>query len=134
MRTRSQTAKNLAKLAESTITRTKMLIESDDKIWTGAHVSNSGGDICTVFTRALEMDCRSFAFFFGTGRTWNTKFPNDDQCANFRTNLYKVGPQAIIPHGNYLINLGSADKSIFEKSYELFEREVTRAILQSALW
>ena len=77
----------------------------------GCHVSAAGG-VDNSVKNALEIGAKSFALFLRNQRSWNAK-PLDEKVAeNFRRLCCEnqIPPHLIIPHGSYLVNLGSPNE------------------------
>lgn len=47
---------------------------------------------------------------------------------------YGFGPEHILPHGSYLINLASADPALLTKSYNAFVDELKRCEILGIRW
>lgn len=91
----------------------------------GAHLSISKG-IENVPEYAREIECDSFAIFLKNQRSWEFKPVNKEKIKKFKENLKKFNFcfKNILPHSIYLINLGSPDEKIKEKSFEAFLKEM----------
>lgn len=70
---------------------------------------------------AFAMDTRS-------KRRWDSPPIDVDRAAAFRQACkeFGFGPQHILPHGSYLINLATADPDMYVKSYNAFVDELQR--------
>lgn len=95
----------------------------------GAHVSVAGG----VYNAPLEahrIGAKAFALFTGSSSRWVSKAISDDEAARFKENcaLYGFTPDIILPHDNFLINLGSPDPEKLEKSRKSFLDEMKRCM------
>lgn len=93
----------------------------------GAHVSASGG-VDQAVLRAHELEATAFALFTKNQRQWKaapltTEVIDKFKCACVQ---YGYGPQQILPHDSYLINLGHPDSEALEKSREAFLDEIQR--------
>ncbi len=93
----------------------------------GAHVSVAGG----VANAPLEADAigaKAFALFTGNSSRWVSKDINEEQANLFKQNCKLLGfsPEVILPHDNFLINLGSPDKKKLALSRKSFLDEVRR--------
>lgn len=96
----------------------------------GAHVSSAGGvDNCPVSAR--EIGARSFALFTGSSNRWKSKMPSDSVVERFKSRCAEFGYTAdrILPHDNFLINLGSPDPEKLEMSRGSFLDEMRRCEL-----
>mmetsp|Transcript_1965 Transcript_1965/g.5881 ORF Transcript_1965/g.5881 Transcript_1965/m.5881 type:complete len:577 (-) Transcript_1965:371-2101(-) len=93
----------------------------------GAHVSAAGGPASAI-VRAAEMGATAFAFFPRPHRTWQSKPLQDAEAEAFSKLMEKCkySPDQVVPHGSYLINCGSADPVLREKSLAGILDEVSR--------
>ena len=96
----------------------------------GAHVSVQGG-VSNAPLEAREIGAKAFALFTGNSNRWVSKDPSDDEIAKFKSNceLYGYKPEVILPHDNFLINLGSPDKKTLALSRKSFLDEIRRCEL-----
>lgn len=93
----------------------------------GAHVSTAGG----VFNAPLEavaIGAKSFALFTGSSNRWQSKPLSETDIAEFKENCLRGGYSApyILPHDNFLINLGSPDSQKLAMSRKSFLEEMRR--------
>lgn len=95
--------------------------------YVGAHVSIAGG-IAEAPLRAHEIGARAFALFTGWSSRWSSAMPKPEAAELFRSRCSEYGftPNLILPHGNFLINLGSPDAEKLEKSRRSFAGELAR--------
>ncbi len=93
----------------------------------GAHVSANGG-VFTAPERAFQIGANCFAFFLKNQRQWVAKPYTAEEIEKFKQELkkYKFQTDKILPHSGYLINLGSGDAVIAEKSLQSFIDELRR--------
>jgi len=93
----------------------------------GAHVSAAGGVQNTPLA-AAAIGARAFALFTGSSARWNSKAITDKAAEEFRKNCAENGytPEVILPHDNFLINLGSPDSDKLAKSRKSFLEEMRR--------
>lgn len=91
----------------------------------GAHLSIAGG-IEKVPAQAVEIGASAFALFTGSQRTWSRKLPSTEACKAFKEQCTKHNflSKHILPHGSYLINLGSPEEDKLAKSRDLFLLEM----------
>ncbi|ODN77018.1 hypothetical protein L202_05564 [Cryptococcus amylolentus CBS 6039] len=98
----------------------------------GAHVSSAGG-VGTALLRAGLAGANGLAFFVKSQRQWKSK-PYEDEVVDKFRDLMKskeeggmgYGPESILVHGSYLINLGNPDQAKWETSYECFRDDIAR--------
>lgn len=96
--------------------------------YVGAHVSASGGVENTPL-EAHEIGAKAFALFTGSSSRWVSKALTPEQTDLFkeRCELYGFTPELILPHDNFLINLGSPDPKKLQLSRKSFLDEMRRA-------
>ncbi|MGJ8523290.1 Endonuclease 4 [Carnimonas sp. R-84981] len=96
--------------------------------YTGAHVSAAGG-VANTIERAVEIGASAFALFTKNQRQWQAKPLDPAQIEAFKQGCeqHGFGPQQILPHASYLINLGHPDSAALEKSRAAFLDELQRA-------
>lgn len=114
--------------------RKKEVLTTDDRQPTtgaepllGVHCSTMGG-ITTAFDRADALGINTFQLFVKNNKQWFAQTLEDDTVASFldrRKNWQHRGP--IVAHACYLINLGSLNPVIQEKSRKSFTEELLRA-------
>lgn len=93
----------------------------------GAHVSVNGG-ISRAPIAANEIGAKAFAIFTGSSSRWVSKEISDEEADLFKENcrLYGYSPEVILPHDNFLINLGSPDSKKLHLSKKSFLDEMRR--------
>lgn len=93
----------------------------------GAHVSVAGG-VQNAPLEAASIGARAFALFTGSSARWSSKAITDKVSEEFRVNCEANGftPDVILPHDNFLINLGSPDAEKLAKSRKSFIEEMQR--------
>lgn len=93
----------------------------------GAHVGVSGGVAGTPAT-AASIGAKAFALFTGSSNRWVSKAISEEAAEEFKANcrLYGFTPGVILPHDNFLINLGSPDAKKLELSRKSFLDEMRR--------
>ncbi|WP_409075851.1 deoxyribonuclease IV [Pantoea sp. C3] len=94
----------------------------------GAHVSASGG-VDQAVIRAHELEATAFALFTKNQRQWKAAPLSIEVIDAFRAacEKYNYGPQQILPHDSFLINLGHPVMDALEKSRDAFLDEMQRA-------
>lgn len=93
----------------------------------GAHVSISGG-IHKAVAEALAIGAKAFGLFLRSQRQWVGK-PLEDKAAElFREACVQANfsPDAILPHGIYLMNCGSPEEETLAKSRATLVDELKR--------
>lgn len=93
----------------------------------GAHVSIQGG-VYNAPQAANEIGAKAFAIFTGSSSRWVSKDITDDEADMFKENckLYGFSSDVILPHDNFLINLGSPDAKKLHLSKKSFLDEMRR--------
>ncbi len=92
----------------------------------GAHISTAGG-LYKAFQRGDEIGCESMLIFTKSNRQWKAKPLTDEDITNFKEAAGEydhIYPVAV--HASYLINIGSSDVAIWEKSFEALKTEIER--------
>jgi deoxyribonuclease-4 len=95
--------------------------------WIGAHVSASGG-VENAPTNAQRIGANALALFTKNQRQWSAKPYTEENIDRFKANLSElgIGPEQVLPHSSYLINLGAPDDATRQKSLDSFVDELTR--------
>lgn len=95
--------------------------------YVGAHVSIRGG-VANAPVEAAAIGARSFALFTGSSARWVSKPIAQDEAESFKANCEAAGyrPSLILPHDNFLINLGSPDAKKLQLSRKSFLDEMRR--------
>ena len=93
----------------------------------GAHVSASGG-VENAPLNAHKIGAKAFAIFTKNQKQWKASPLTEKTISLFKENCQKYGylPEYILPHDGYLINPGSPDKEMLEKSREALLDEMQR--------
>ncbi len=93
----------------------------------GAHVSVNGG-VAQAPLNAMEIGAKAFALFTGNPSRWSSKPIPEDEAELFKSRCEEFGykPEVILPHDNFLINLGSPDKQKLAMSRKSFLEEMKR--------
>lgn len=93
----------------------------------GAHVSVAGG-VANAPLEAHAIGAKAFALFTGSSSRWVSKDIPDKEVIKFKENcaLYGYTPDVILPHDNFLINLGSPDEKKLNLSRKSFLDEMRR--------
>ncbi len=93
----------------------------------GAHVSVKGG-VSNAPLEAARIGAKAFALFTGSSNRWASKAISEEDTERFKANCEAGGfsPAHILPHDNFLINLGSPDPQKLEMSRKSFIDEMRR--------
>lgn len=92
----------------------------------GAHVGVAGGYVQAV-DYAVSVGCECIQVFAKSPRQWNAKQMDPQVAAAFRERVAVCGMSGVLVHTAYLINLGSADDALWERSYSALADELVRA-------
>lgn len=95
----------------------------------GAHVSVEGG-VANAPENAHNIGAKAFALFTGSSSRWVSKPISDETADLFKERCAKYGytPDVILPHDNFLINLGSPDARKLALSRKSFLDEMERCM------
>ena len=95
--------------------------------YVGAHVSVEGG-VSNAPINAHEIGAKAFALFTRNPSRWQSKAIGEAEAQAFKDNCARLGygPEHILPHDSYLINLGSPDEEGLAKSRAAFLDELRR--------
>jgi len=93
----------------------------------GAHVSAAGG-VENAPLNAYKIGAKAFALFTKNQKQWKASPLTEKSISLFKENCKKYGylPEYILPHDGYLINPGSPDKEMLEKSRDALLDEMQR--------
>ncbi|MEA3337720.1 MAG: deoxyribonuclease IV [Chloroflexota bacterium] len=92
----------------------------------GAHVSAAGG-VSKAFPRAESIGCDTFQIFTRNQNRWVSKALDPAEIERWHQAAADSGLMPVVAHASYLINLGSPDDELWEKSIEAFVDELRRA-------
>jgi deoxyribonuclease IV len=81
----------------------------------GAHMSTSGG-IHTAIDRIEAIGGESVQIFTQSPRMWRPTAHPEENLARFRERRVEAGVGGVLCHAIYLVNLGSPDDELYEKS------------------
>jgi len=99
----------------------------ENRVCLGAHISAAGG-LENAVTNAVKIGASSFALFLKSQRQWNSKPLEESTVQKFKDacEKHKILPHLILPHGSYLMNLGSHDETLLSKSRAVLLDEMQR--------
>jgi len=91
--------------------------DSARTVFVGAHVSAAGG-VENAPRNALEIGATAFSLFTRNQRRWEAPPLTEETITAFHEAMRETGYTAdqAIPHSSYLVNLGSPDEDVREKS------------------
>jgi len=97
----------------------------------GAHVSMAKGYPAAV-DYAVSVGCDCMQVFAKSPRQWHARPMDPLAAAEFRERCAQTGMGPVLVHTSYLINLGSADDGLWERSYVALADELVRAEMLGA--
>jgi deoxyribonuclease-4 len=92
----------------------------------GAHMSVSGG-LSTAFERAQSIGINTMQVFTKNQNRWDQKPASPDEIARWFKAQEATGIRPVVSHAAYLLNLGTPDGALWEKSISALVDELTRA-------
>lgn len=95
------------------------------KIWIGAHTSAAGGAHNALY-EGKQIGATTIQLFTSNQKQWHGREISDDEVALWEKALDETGIEKVMSHDSYLINLGSPDKELLEKSRKAFRKEIER--------
>src|SRR5262245_57559753 len=99
----------------------------------GAHMSIAGG-IERAAARAAEVGCAALQIFTKSSNQWAARPLRDGEAERFRRGLRDAGIGPVIAHNSYLINLGSPDVALWERSIASMVEELERCEALGVPW
>lgn len=93
----------------------------------GAHMSIAGG-VFNAILHAEAADCSCVQLFVKSSNQWRAKTLTEEEIAQFHTERERTGIGPAVAHSSYLINVGSPDKALYEKSREALAIEYERCV------
>ena len=92
----------------------------------GAHMSVAGG-VSKAFERAASIDINTMQVFTKNQNRWQQKPTPQKEIDRWFELQAQTGIGPVVSHAAYLINLGSPDDALWEKSADALVDELTRA-------
>lgn len=99
--------------------------EHQEEILIGAHTSIAGG-VYNALKEGKEIGATTIQMFTANQRRWLVKNISEQDIELWNHTLKETGITNVMSHDSYLINLGSPDKEILEKSRLAFKEEIIR--------
>lgn len=94
----------------------------------GAHTSASGG-VFNALYQGKEIGANTVQLFTSNQKQWKGKTFSPDELQEWKRALELTGIEKVMSHDSYLINLGSVDPEILQKSRTAFKEEIIRCQL-----
>ena len=91
----------------------------------GAHESISGG-VFNAITRGETATCDTVQIFNKSNSQWRAKKLTQEEIDEYLTRIEDTGVTVACSHSSYLINIGSPDEALGEKSRKSLQEEVER--------
>lgn len=91
----------------------------------GAHTSIAGG-IDKAIERGASLDCTTIQIFTKNSNQWKGKALSPDEVERFHLLRKKSQINPVIAHDSYLINMGSGNKELWDKSVAALIEEMER--------
>ena len=93
----------------------------------GAHVSAAGG-VDQAPLNALRIGANAFALWVKNSKQWFSDPFDEETIVKFEKNLKesKIDAKYVLPHGSYLLNLGSPKESLQEMSFKSLVNELNK--------
>jgi len=97
------------------------------KIYIGYHASSAGG-VHNAITSTAEIGAECLALFLRPQRTWSAPPLKPEAATQFKDlkSSHNIATHMILPHGSYLLNLGSPEVNQREKSLNVLVDELQR--------
>ena len=97
----------------------------------GAHIPVAGG-YERAAAYAVEVGAEAIQIFAKSPRQWNGPTPDPERASAFVKARERLGIGPVVTHTAYLINLGSRDDEMWERSIAAYADEIARAALLRA--
>jgi deoxyribonuclease-4 len=91
----------------------------------GAHTSAAGGAPCAVY-EGQSIGATTIQLFTSNQKQWHGRTIASEEIALWEKALAETGIDEVMCHDSYLINLGSPDPVLLEKSRSAFRAEIQR--------
>lgn len=92
----------------------------------GAHMSTSGG-LSTAFDRGAKVGVDTMQIFTKNQNRWQQKPTPPEEIERWAAKQAETGIAPVVSHAAYLLNLGTPDDALWEKSVEALADELARA-------
>ncbi len=92
----------------------------------GAHMSTSGG-LSTAFDRGAAVGCTTMQIFTKNQNRWQQKPTPPEEVERWAQKQAATGITPVVSHAAYLLNLGTPNEDLWNKSVDALVDELTRA-------
>lgn len=99
--------------------------KSMQRLYLGAHMSIAGG-VFNAFAHGEAFGCDTIQIFVKSSNQWKAKPLTDEEVQKFKDEQKRTGIEPVVAHDSYLINLGSPDPALLDKSRKAFLMEMER--------
>lgn len=96
-----------------------------EELLIGAHTSAAGG-VWNALYEGQEIGATTIQLFTANQKRWEGKDISDEDVEKWEEALAVTGIKEVMSHDSYLINLGSCNPEILEKSHHTFKAEIKR--------
>jgi deoxyribonuclease-4 len=100
-------------------------IEKPRRPFLGAHMSIAGG-VGNALLLGAKVQCDAIQIFTKSSRQWACKPYSEEEIAQYQENQKTTGIKKVIAHDSYLLNLGSPDGVLRQRSILAFIDEMER--------
>jgi deoxyribonuclease-4 len=104
-----------------------MTSKERNKVWIGAHTSAAGG-VHNALYEGQAIGATTIQLFTSNQKQWKGRSITDEALQKWKQALEETGLEKIMSHDSYLINLGSPDPQMLQKSRQAFREEAERCI------
>lgn len=94
-------------------------------IWLGAHTSAAGGAHNALY-EGRDIGATTIQLFTSNQKQWHGRAISDEDVELWKKAQEETGIEHVMSHDSYLINLGSPDPVLLEKSRSAFRAEIER--------
>ena len=91
----------------------------------GAHMSIAGG-VDKAFDQAVETSCEAMQIFTKNNNQWRARVLKPDEIERFHQRQAETDIGPVVTHASYLLNLGSPQDDLWEKSIQALIVELER--------
>lgn len=104
------------------------MIKDFSKIWIGAHTSAAGG-APNALREGKEIGASAIQLFTSNQKQWQGRRISEEEVQEWKKTLQETNIEKVMSHDSYLINLGSPDEELLQKSRRAFREEIERCHL-----
>lgn len=95
------------------------------KLWIGAHTSAAGG-APNALREGQEIGANTIQLFTSNQKQWKGRTITSEEIQEWNQLRKETGIDHVMSHASYLINLGSPDAELLQKSRATFREELLR--------